>query len=91
MREAVLKEEVDLKGKDLFNQILRAAFTVFIDNSEMGEFKRKGTAGFLQLFPPRFLSLFFFFFLNSWAYPAKCSSENDNKSSIPGTNCFYKP
>lgn len=38
VREAGVKEEVDLKEKDLFYQILRAAFTVVIDNSEMGEF-----------------------------------------------------
>lgn len=35
-----MKEEVDLKGKDLFYQNLSAALAVVIDNSETGELKK---------------------------------------------------
>lgn len=78
-----MEEEVDLKGKGLFYQNMSAALAVVIDNSEAGELK-KHSSGFSLYF-----KIFCFFF--KWAYSAKCSSENDNKSPIPGMNCFYKP
>lgn len=53
----MLKEEVDLKEKDLFYQSLRAAFTVVIDNSEMDEFKRHS-----RVSSAFFFQGFYFFF-----------------------------
>lgn len=74
---------MDLKGKELFYQNTRAALPVVIDNSEMTELKEHSSGFSLSFFS-------FFFFFNGPILP-NVSSENDNKSSIPGTNCFYKP
>lgn len=51
-----MKEEVDLKGKDLFYQNMSAALAVVIDNSETGELKKHSSVFSL------FFQDFFFFF-----------------------------